>query len=139
MDGQAQFHSGINQLTGTLTGMMKGIADKPPVLQFGIINSDYSLSINGYKCPIPKNEYSVCRSLLYSPSVPLTETYVDGGHDHYEVVPYETHRHQVKLPAKMRRLKPKDKVLVAIIGNEFVVVDRVYSAEWLGKSEPPWD
>ena len=138
MEGQAQFNSGTNQLTNTLTGMMKSIADKPPVLQFGIINSDYSLSINGYKCPIPKNEYSVCRSLLYNPAVPLTETYTDGGHTHYDVVPYETHKHQVKLPAKMRWLRPGDKVLVAIIGNEFVVIDMVFNAQYLGSGEPSW-
>ena len=138
MEGQAQFQPGANELTNTITGMIKGIADKPPVLQFGIINSDYSLSINGYKCPIPKNEYSVCRSLLYSPSVPLTETYTDGGHDHYEVVPYETHKHQVRLPKKMRWLKPGDKVLVAIIGNEFVVIDIVFNAQYLGSGEPNW-
>ncbi|MBQ4494576.1 MAG: hypothetical protein II968_02305 [Selenomonadaceae bacterium] len=138
MEGQAQFQPGTNELTNTLTGMIKGIANQPPVIQFGIINSDYSLSINGYKCPIPKSEYSVCRSLLYNPAVPLTETYTDGGHTHYDVVPYETHKHQVRLPKKMRWLKPWDKVLVAIIGNEFVVIDIVFNAQYLGSGEPNW-
>lgn len=138
MEGQAQFQPGVNELTNTLTGMIKGIANQPPVIQFGIINSDYSLSINGYKCPVPKSEYSVCRSLLYNPAVPLTETYTDGGHTHYDVVPYETHKHQVRLPKKMRWLKPGDKVLVAIVGNEFVVVDIVFDAKYLGAGEPSW-
>lgn len=138
MEGQAQFQPGANELTNTITGMIKGIANQPPVIQFGIINSDYSLSINGYKCPIPKSEYSVCRSLLYNPAVPLTETYTDGGHTHYDVVPYETHKHQVRLPKKMRWLKPGDKVLVAIVGNEFVVIDIVFDAKYLGAGEPNW-
>ena len=138
MEGQAQFQPGANELTNTITGMIKGIANQPPVIQFGIVNSDYSLSINGYKCPIPKSEYSVCRSLLYNPAVPLTETYTDGGHTHYDVVPYETHKHQVRLPKKMRWLKPGDKVLVAIIGNEFVVIDIVFNAQYLGNGEPNW-
>lgn len=138
MEGQAQFQPGANELTNTITGMIKGIANQPPVIQFGIINSDYSLSINGYKCPIPKSEYSVCRSLLYNPAVPLTETYVDGSHGHPDASPPGTHSHQVKLPKKMRWLKPGDKVLVAIIGNEFVVIDIVFDAKYLGSSEPNW-
>jgi len=68
----------------------------------------------------------------------LTETYTDGGHTHYDVVPYETHKHQVRLPKKMRWLRPGDKVLVAIIGNEFVVIDMVFNAQTLGSGEPLW-
>lgn len=140
MDGKAEFNPGANSLTNTLTHMMKSVAGEmgKPQLAFGIINADYSLTINGFKCPIPKSDYSVCRSLLYNPAVPLTETYVDGGHDHYDVVPYETHQHQVRLPKKMRRLKPGDKILVAILGNEFCVIDIVFDAKWLTGSEPPW-
>lgn len=138
MEGKAQNTSGANALTNTLSSMMKGIANKPPQIDFGLINSDYSLTCNSFPRPIPKSAYSVCRSLLYDQSVPLTETYVDGGHDHEEQVPYETHQHKVKLPKKMRRLKPGDKVLVAIIQNEFVVIDIVYNAKYLGAGEPPW-
>lgn len=142
MDGKAEFNPGANSLTNTLTHMMKSVAGEmgKPQLAFGIINPDYSLTINGFKCPIPKSDYSVCRQLLYNPAVPLTETYDDDGyHDHYDVVPSEPHKHKVKLPPKMRWLRPRDKVLVAILGNEFVVVDKVYDAKWLGISEPPWD
>jgi len=132
-----KFNAGANALTNTLTGMMKKIADKPPVLDFGIINTDLSLTINSFPRPVPLSDYSICRQLLYDPNIPLTETYVDGSHDHYGAVPAETHQHKVKLPKKMRRLKAGDKVLVAIIQNEFVVVDIVYNAEHLN-SEPDW-
>ena len=138
MEGKAQFNSGSTALTNTLHGMIKSMTDKPPVLDFGIINADYSLKINTFSKPIPKNEYSVCRQLLYDPSVPLTETYVDGLHDHYGEVSAETHQHDVKLPRKMRWLRPGDKVLVAIIQNEFCVVDIVYNAQYLGSKEPAW-
>lgn len=141
MEGKPEFHAGANALTNTLAHMMKGIAGETskPQIDIGIINSDYSLTTNSFSKPIPKSDYSVCRSLLYNPAVPLTETYVDGGHDHEGVVPYETHKHNVRLPEKMRWLKPGDKVLVAIIGNEFVVIDKIYDAKWLGSSEPPWN
>lgn len=136
--------SGANSLTNTLTGMMKSLGDKPAVIDIGIINSDYSLTTNGFSKPIPQDQYSVCRSLLYDPRVPLTETYKDGEHTHACGGPCEwsspsgAHVHQVKLPLKMRWLKPGDKVLVAWVQNEAIVIDIIYSAAWLGKSEPPW-
>ena len=141
MKGKAENNLGANALTNTLSGMMRGIAGEmsKPQLSFGIINADYSLTCNSFPCPIPVTDYSVCRQLLYDPQVPLTETYMDGFHDHYDVVPTEPHQHKVKLPKKMRRLKPGDKILVAIIGNEFVVIDKIYSGKWLVEGEPPWD
>ena len=138
MENQPQFNAGANALTNTLRGMIKGISEQPPQLDTGKINSDYSLTTRTFPRPIPKNEYSVCRHLLYDPSVPLTQTYVDGSHDHYGQVPAETHQHNVRLPSKMRRLKPGDKVLVAILGNEFVVIDIIYDAKYLGSGEPRW-
>jgi len=121
--------SGTSKLTGTLQGMMKSIADKPPQLDFGIINSDYSLTINTFRAAVPVDSYNVCRQLLYDPSVELTVTDAAGHH---------VHTHNVILPSKMRRLKPGDKVLVAIISNELVVIDKVYDSKWLKKSEPNW-
>ena len=138
MNEQPEFNSGSTKLANTLKRMMKSTSAPPLVLDFGIVNSDYSLSLNRFPLPVPKDEYSVCRSLLYDLSVPLTETYVDGSHDHYGSVPAETHYHEVRLPLKMRWLKPGDKVLVAVIQNEFVIIDIVFSGSWLGVSEPPW-
>lgn len=141
MEGKAQNNSGANQLTNTLMHMMTGIANEASKTQldFGIINSDYSLTTNSFPCPIPKDHYNVCRQLLYDPSVPLTETYEDGSHRHPEASPPGTHSHKVKLPPKMYHLRPGNKVLVAIVQNEFVVIDRIYDAKWLGVSEPTWD
>ena len=138
MNEQPKFTSGANKLTNTLTGMMRSIADKPPALDFGIINSDYSLSTNLFRQPIPKNEYSICRHLLYDPSVPLTETYTDGTHSHPGAGEPGLHYHEVKLPKKMRWLIPGDKVLVAWIQNEAVVIDIVYSGSHAGSGEPDW-
>lgn len=138
MKGTANFNPGAAALTNTLHHMIHSISDCPPTIDFGKINADYSLTLNTFPKPVPKNEYSVCRQLLYDPSEPLTETYVDGEHDHYGAVEREPHMHEVKLPKKMRWLKPNDKVLVAIIGNEFVVVDIVYNAQYLGVKEPAW-
>ena len=84
MEQQPQFTHGTNQLTNTLKGIMGGIAKDAaaPQIDIGRINSDYSLVTNSFPRPIPAEEYSVCRQLLYSLDVPLTETYVDGAHCH---------------------------------------------------------
>ena len=138
MKGQTNLN-GAASLTNTISGMIKSISDKPPVLSFGVINSDFSLSINGYSCPIPITDYSVCRSCLYNPEIKLTETYTDGEHGHPDASPPGTHKHDVRLPKKMRRLKPGDRVLVAIIDNEFCVIDKIYDAKYLATSgEPDW-
>lgn len=137
MNEQPKFKAGANALTNVLGSMMRGIADKPPQLDFGIINGDYSLMTNSFPRPIPKEEYSVCRTLLYDPEVPLTKTYVDGKHGHPDASPPGLHWHYVELPKKMYHLRPGDKVLVAIIQNEFVVIDIIYNASWL-PGEPPW-
>ena len=147
MEQQPQFSHGTNQLTNTLKGIMGGIAKDAaaPQIDIGKINSDYSLTTNSFPRPIPQKEWSVCRSLLYDPRVPLTETFCDGEHVHGcggpcpWPAPTGPHVHQVKLPKKMYWLRPGQKVLVAIIQNEFVVIDIIYDAKWLGKSEPNWE
>ena len=155
------FNAGANSLTRTLGSMMRGISDKPPSLDFGKINDDFSLTVNSFPQPVPKDSYSVCRSVIYSPAYPLTEDVQgepkrkpdgtkieipDGMHTHACGCPMCTwdeptgaHWHWVELPVKMRRLQPGDKVLVAIVQNEFIVIDIVYDAKYLGTDdEPEW-
>ena len=158
---QPTFTAGANALTRTFQQMAKGISDKPPQLDFGVINGDFSLTTNSLGVPIPKDEYSVCRSVIYSPAYPLSEDVQgspkrkppstkieveDGAHIHACGSPFcpwdfpsGQHWHWVELPLKMRRLQPGDKVLVAWIANEAVVIDIVFSAKYLGTDdEPVW-
>ena len=127
---------GMNKMANVLGSMMAQVSDKPQILDFGIIHGDYSLTTNHYPCPIPQDKYSVNRSLTYDPSVPLTETYTDGSHGHPDASPPGTHSHKVKLPKKMFWVKPGDRVVVAWIDNEAVVMCVVYNAVTLGKGEP---
>lgn len=155
------FTAGANALTRTFQSMAKGISDKPPVLDFGKINGDFSLTTNRFPKPIPKDDYSVCRSVIYSTAYPLSEdvqgspkrkpkstkiTIEDGMHVHACGSPFcpwpaptGEHWHWVELPPKMRRLQPNDRVLVAWVDNEAVVIDIVFSAKYLGTDdEPEW-
>ena len=50
----------------------------------------------------------------------------DGTHGHVNASPGDSaHRHDVLIPEKMRQIKPGDRVLVAWVGNDAVVLDIV--------------
>lgn len=108
---------GCNSLTNMLGSMMAQTANKPLVLDFGIICDDYSLQTNTFPKKLKKDEYSVCRCVTYDPKVPLTQTYFDGSHSHPDASPPGLHRHDVELPFKMYWLLPGDRVLVACRGH----------------------
>lgn len=140
MNEQPEFNTGSTKLANTIKHMIKSTGAPPVVLDFGILNSDLSLSTNLFPNPIPREEYSVCRSLLYSPDVYLTVTEVDGAHDHYGSVPTETHYHNVILPKKLWWVRPGQKVLVGWVqGHEAVIIDIIFSGSWLGNCEPNWE
>ena len=113
-------------------------------LDFGVIQEDYSLKANNFDKPIPKGEYSVCRQLtLGETDTHLTFTIAegnpkDGTHNHGSSGTHGghlggtgahvhtnegAHRHDVLIPEKMRWLKPGDRILLAWVGNEAVVID----------------
>lgn len=123
---------GMNKLANLLGNIASEASEQPLVLDFGIINADYSLTTNTFPVPIPKHEYSVCRCITYAPSVPLTKTYFDGGHSQPDAGYGGEHINQVELPEKMYWIRPNDKVLVAWVQNEAVVVDIVLSGDRVG-------
>lgn len=134
---------GINKLGKVLQQRMKETNASPLVLDFGVIQQDYSLLTNTYPIPIPKKDYSVCRQLtLGETNSKLTVTAVDGSHDVYSD-PYPepiyshigigvSHGHNVLIPETMRWLKPGDRVLVAWVQNDAVVIDVVLPATKIG-------
>ncbi len=107
-------NEGMNELARVLDGRAKGLGDKPPVLDFGTIQGDMGLLTNKFPKPIPYDDYAICRSVCYDPGVPLTVT--------------EDEEHEVRLPEKMARIKPGDRVLVAWAGDDAVVIDIVMQA-----------
>lgn len=123
------------------------------VLDFGVIKSDYSLLTNTYPIAIPKTDYLVLRQLtLGNTGSVLTQTQNagkprdgthshgssgthgghdggDGSHTHNNEAP---HVHDVLIPEKMRWLKPGDRVLVAWVQHDAVVLDIIKPATDIG-------
>ena len=158
--------NGINNLAIVLKNEMNKVCDKPLILDFGVIQADYSLKTNTFPVAIPVTDYCLCRSVSYNPAKPMTMTwwageapYVkgwenqdwsdkgwQGGTEDLHNPPKEEtshghgskgeskidcgkHYHDVYLPDKMRWIKPNDRVLVAWVGVDAVVIDIIMDAE----------
>jgi len=142
-------NSGLNKLGKILQQRIEEITISPLMLDFGVIQKDYSLRTNTFPIPIPRTDYLVCRDVAHNPNIPLTQTMIgqgqhphgssgehsghgigDGRHNHPE--PEGTHIHDVVLPDTMHWLKPGDRVLVAWVQNDAVVIDIILPATKIG-------
>ena len=134
---------GMSKLGQVLQERMKACGESPLLLDFGAIQGDMSLLTNTYPIPIPKTDYTVCRQLtLGATGAALTTTPTGGIHSHgpsgehaqesgsgsHSHIDEGSHSHNVLIPEKMRKLKPGDRVLVAWVQNEAVVVDIILPA-----------
>ncbi len=98
---------GMNKLARVISqraGQVAGQTEGNLVLDFGSIQSDYSLLTNTFPKSIPKSDYYVCRHIS---GMSFSSGTADG---HYHTVS----------PTK---IKAGDRVLVAWIQNDPVVID----------------
>ena len=111
-------NEGVNKLARVMQKRMQEMCKQPLVLDFGEIQGDFSLITNTFPIPIPKTDYMVARQLTWGAvDTLLTETQTVG-----------EHAHEILIPEKMRSIKAGDRVLVAWVGNDAVVVDIVVPA-----------
>lgn len=105
---------GISRLAKTISDRSKMLADdaNETVLDFGKIQSDWSLLTNTFPKKIPKGSYSVLKHIT---GVSLTTGSTEG------------HRHSVTLP----KLQKGDHVLVAWVSTTPVVIDIITSSSKL--------
>lgn len=107
-------HPGTNRLATVLSRRMKQENESPMVLDFGEVQGNYSLVTNTFPIPIPKGDYSVCRHVGG-----LTFEISEGVHGGHEEGDTGWHTHIVEPPG----IEPGDRVLVAWVQSEAVVVD----------------
>lgn len=104
-------------------------------VELGSINGNGSLVVGSLNNAIPKGEYMVSfrltlpTLLLNTKEVELrteealkTEEALEHAHT------IKKHKHEVELPVQLRGLMPGDRVLVAWVGTEPVVIDIVVSS-----------
>ena len=112
--------SNLQRLGQTLDGRMKqtsGAASKI-ALEFGVISDNLYLTVDSIGTPIPKGDYMVSLSLTHNDDKGYTPQY--GGAE------IEPHTHRV--PSAFRVIQPGDRVLVAWVGHEPVVIDIIASS-----------
>lgn len=116
-------NAGTNKLANVLSQRMKKENESPLVLDFGEIQGNGSLLTNTFPVPIPKGEYSICRHVGG-----LSFTISGGTHPGHlsqtQTVNTGSHQHTVAPPV----IKAGDRVLVAWVQNEAVVVDVIVSS-----------
>lgn len=155
---------GMNHLARVLHGRMQNVQDgnSSLVLDFGVIQNDYSLLTNTFPVPIPKSDYLICRQLsLGATGSVLASSTSNGAHEHNgggthshsggEHEGHEEgdgthehdggshnhggggeHSHNTLIPEKMRSIKPGDRVLVAWVQHDAVVIDIICPAGSIG-------
>lgn len=152
--GGKNMDEGMNHLARVLHGRIKENSDARSdlVLDFGVIQNDYSLLTNTYPIAIPKADYLVLRQLtLGNTGDVLTKTQYSGSHAH-SLMNLDcsdggsvtgtvgasgeqadgSHQHNVLIPEKMRWIKPGDRVLVAWVQHDAVVLDIIKNATDIG-------
>lgn len=128
--GRPESNTGISKLANVVSKRInKHTGDSSLVLDFGEILKDKSLLTNTFPVKIPKGQYSVCRQLTLGPTGnKLTETgKADTGKGRHggHLGGDGSHEHNISIPEKMRSLKPGDRVLVAWVQSEAVVIDLI--------------
>lgn len=130
--------SNIAKLGNVLSQQMQRVqaAGSRTVLELGKLNEDFSLAADSLMGAIPKGEYMVSLHLKNLVDDELktlvgAHTHSGGGHGQYVGSGEHTHTdgdHPHKLPQTMRGLKPGDRVLIAWVGTEPLVLDIVESS-----------
>lgn len=130
--------SSIDRLGNLLAGFIREsqAAGSSPTLELGTLNGDGSLSVDSLSRSIPKGEYMVGLHLQSSTGGALTThstTHTHSGGEHAQMGGSGGHTHDGGahvhgIPQTMRGLKSGDRVLVAWIGVEPIVVDIVVSS-----------
>ncbi len=108
-------------------------------LEFGTIGDDLSLTMDSLKDAIPKGEYLLALRLTaltgdnFKDHV-ISHVHEGGGHSQYTGSGLHSHtdgEHSHVLPEPMRGIRPGDRVLVAWVGGQPIVMDIVTGSKEL--------
>lgn len=111
-------NTNMQRLGSLLDSRMKqtsGAASKT-VLEFGVINGNLSLTTDSINTPIPKGDYMISLSLTHN------------DYKGYENEGADPPKHKHRVPSVFRRIQPGDRVLVAWVGFEPIVIDIIVSS-----------
>ena len=140
---------GIQMLGDAISGRIKAAnrAEHVTYLELGTINADLSLKVDGLKGNIRPGSYMVSLHLTHENYFTYNELnssaeapHVHAGGEHSQEVGNGSHvhnddgLHDHRVPSVFRRLKAGDRVLVAWVGNEPIIVDIVVAGTTITKN-----
>lgn len=102
---------GMSKFVGAIDEMIGRRKDTSLIIDYGVIQDDYSLLTNTFPIPVPKADYMCCRHLKEVPSGDRWSTSSGGSPSH-------SHKFQPHW-----KLDKGDRVLVAWVQNDPVVID----------------
>ena len=140
--------SNIQRLGNTLAKRMAKTSKNaiPVTLELGIINSDMSLTTDTLVGNISPQDYMVDLQLTHlnyysynelNSSAEKPHHHEGGEHTQEAGTGYHTHDdglHDHRVPSVFRRLQPGDRVLVAWVGNEPIIVAIVVSGDTITRN-----
>lgn len=121
----------IEELGKVMSSQMKQVfnANQGITIELGIITSGMGLTVGSLGNTIPKGDYMISMHLMnVKLTLDTTEVALETEEEDEHTHTIEKHKHQVTLPNKLRGLQEGDRVIVAWIGTEPVVVDIVVSS-----------
>ena len=116
-------NAGTNKLANVLCDRMKREGETPLCLDFGEIQANGSLTTNTFPVSIPKGEYSICRH-VGGVSFEISGGDHSGHENQTPKANTGSHSHAVEPPV----VKAGDRVLVAWVQNEAVIIDVIVSS-----------
>lgn len=118
---------GMSKLAGVIDSMIDKRKDKSLILDYGVIQGDLSLVTNTFPVAIPKADYMCCRHLKAIPEKDRWTTECAGSHTHPGGDGGSAGSHAHKFQPHWV-LKKGDRVLVAWVQNDPVVIDVIVHA-----------
>lgn len=131
MNERKERSNSIEDLGKIMNSQMMNVmrANSSTPLELGKINGDMSLSVSSLGNAIPKGDYMISMRLKISDVKMKTSSVhlsTDEADDHSHGI--GDHSHTVDLPISYRGIREGDRVLVAWVGTEPVVIDIVVSS-----------
>lgn len=116
---------GSSKLAEVLVGRIRKEGESPQVIDFGTITAGGGLQPDSFKAVIPNGSYTVLRHLKLGKSgeeMTVTKMDSEAGESEGDAQTIPPHEHSVPVPDGLQGMQAGDRVLLAWVQNEAVII-----------------